>query len=100
MVYNLRGEYLTVKMLNTVLNNIIYTENDKKLKQVVVIELDNNKIGFLVDEIKGNVQVVIRPVSKIINTKNCLLGSTLLGDGEIALILDIRNLLKKITENE
>lgn len=100
MVYDLRGEYLSVKMLNTVLNNINYIENDSKLKQVVVIELDNDKIGFLVDEIKGNVQVVIRPVSKIINIKNCLLGSTLLGDGEIALILDIRNLLKKIAENE
>ena len=87
-------------MLDTVLKNIVYSENDNKSKQVVVIELDNEKIGFLVDEIKGKTQVVIRPVSKIININNCLLGSTLLGDGEIALILDIRNLLKKIAENE
>ena len=100
MIYNLRGEYLTVKMLDTVLKNIVYSENDNKSKQVVVIELDNEKIGFLVDEIKGKTQVVIRPVSKIININNCLLGSTLLGDGEIALILDIKNLLKKIAENE
>ncbi len=99
MVFNLRGEYLTVKTLDTIFKNIVYNENNNTLKQVVVVELDNDRIGLLVDEIKGNTQVVIRPVAKIINTNNCLLGSTLLGDGEIALILDIRNILKKMLQN-
>ena len=61
-------------------------------KQVVVVEYDGEKTGILVDEIIGNIQAVIKPISKISNKNYLFSGSTVLGDGRVALILDINNL--------
>lgn len=99
MVYNLRNEYLSLIKLDDFFDNIVYDNNDSFLKQAVVLHIANGgKLGIVVDEIIGNLQAVIKPLAKAINKTNIITGSTLLGSGEVALILDIANLFEKFEE--
>jgi len=93
MVFNLRGNYLSIHKLDEKFSNITYDIKQEKIKkQVVVVDYDGEKTGLLVDEIIGNIQAVIKPISKISNRNYLFSGSTVLGDGRVALILDINNL--------
>jgi two-component system, chemotaxis family, sensor kinase CheA len=96
LVYNLREKYLNIIRISDLFGNIYYDGISDRQKAVTVIEIDNEIIGILSDEIIGNIQVVIKPVSKQINKNKILLGSTLLGNGEVALILDVRNMIGRI----
>lgn len=101
MVYNLRNEYLSLIKLDDFFDNIKYDTSENDLKQAVVLYLSNGgKLGIIVDEIIGNLQAVIKPLAKVINKTNLITGSTLLGSGEVALILDIANLFEKFEENK
>lgn len=92
-VYNLRGEYLNIIQLNKFFKNIQF--NDNVNKKVVVVYMEKDKIGLVVDEIIGNIQAVIKPLSRSINKSQILAGSTILGDGAVALIIDVMNLFTK-----
>ena len=99
MVYNLREEYLSILKIDNYFDNIIYEDNDSKDKQVIVLQSsDKNKLGVLVDEIIGNIQAVIKPISRVATKSNIISGSTLLGSGEVALIVDVSNLFDKFRE--
>ncbi len=101
MVYNLRNEYLSLIKLDDYFDNILYDDNKSNTKQAVVLTLANGgKLGILVDEIIGNLQAVIKPLNKVANKTNIITGSTLLGSGEVALILDITNLFEKFEESK
>ncbi len=95
MIYNLRGKYLKIISLEEIFNNYQTNNQSGIIKKVVVIKFNNELIGILADEILGNIQAVIKPLIKMINRNMCLIGSSILGNGEIALIIDVRNLLKK-----
>ena len=58
-------------------------------QQVVVVNDQSSKIGIIVDTIIGNHQTVIKPIGKLFKNIEGLSGSTILGDGSVALILDI-----------
>ena len=58
-------------------------------QQVVIVNDQNSKIGIIVDHIIGNHQTVIKPLGKLFKKIQGLSGSTILGDGSVALILDI-----------
>ena len=58
-------------------------------QQVVVVNDQTSKIGIIVDHIIGNHQTVIKPIGKLFKKIEGLSGSTILGDGSVALILDI-----------
>lgn len=58
-------------------------------QQVVVVNDQSSKIGIIVDHIVGNHQTVIKPIGKLFKKIEGLSGSTILGDGSVALILDI-----------
>ncbi|MBQ0003455.1 MAG: chemotaxis protein CheA [Treponema sp.] len=58
-------------------------------QQVVVVNDQSSKIGIIVDHIIGNHQTVIKPIGKLFKKIEGLSGSTILGDGSVALILDI-----------
>ena len=94
MVCNLRGEYLPVVQLDDFFPNICYEKEMEKKKAVVVIEFDNNRIGLLVDRISGNNQTVIKPLIKIVNKSGLLAGSSIIGNGDVALIIDVGSLFR------
>lgn len=64
-------------------------EEAPKNQQVIIVNDQTSKVGIIVDNIVGNHQTVIKPLGKLFNKIKGLSGSTILGDGSIAIILDI-----------
>lgn len=70
-------------------------------KNIVVVKFGNYKIGLKVDELFGEFQTVIKPLGELFKKVSGISGGTLLGDGKIALILDIQKLIEyKITNKD
>ncbi len=63
-------------------------------RQVVTVVLGNQAIGFVVEEVFGLEEVVIKPLGAMLQGLPGLAGSTITGDGKIALIVDIPSLVK------
>ncbi len=64
------------------------------IEQVVVVMAENNKIGFVVDKVIGEHQTVIKTLGKVYRDAEGVSGATILGDGSVALILDIHSILR------
>lgn len=64
---------------------------------VVVVSIGNLQVGFVVDDLIGQEEVVIKPLGTLLHGTPGLAGATITGDGRIALILDIPGLLKHYT---
>ena len=62
---------------------------------VVILTVGTLRIGFVVDQLVGQEEVVIKPLGTILHGTPGLSGATITGDGRIALIIDIPNLLKR-----
>lgn len=61
---------------------------------VVIVTVGTQRVGFVVDQLVGQEEVVIKPLGSILHGTPGLSGATITGDGRIALIIDIPNLLK------
>lgn len=61
---------------------------------VVIVTVGTLRVGFVVDQLVGQEEVVIKPLGTILHGTPGLSGATITGDGRIALIIDIPNLLK------
>ena len=62
-------------------------------QKIVVVATPLGRVGLVVDQIIGNHQTVIKPMSTLHRTAATFAGATILGDGEVALILDIAQLI-------
>jgi len=62
---------------------------------VVVVSVGTNKVGFVVDQLIGQEEVVIKPLGKMLHGTAGMAGATITGDGRIALILDIPSMLTR-----
>lgn len=69
-------------------------------QKVVVVNDQNAKIGIVVDKVIGNHQTVIKPIGKLYKNIAGFSGSTILGDGSVALILDIFKLVTVVNRKE
>jgi len=67
---------------------------DKVEEQVVVTHLGNQRIGFVVSQVVGQEEVVIKPLGHLLHGLNGFAGATITGDGRIALILDVPSLMR------
>ncbi len=89
----LRGEVLPLMRLQEVLQSSIPAEENENLVVVVVEKMGNN-IGFIVDELLGQQEVLIKALdSKVLKNTRGFAGATILGDGSVALILDVATLV-------
>lgn len=61
---------------------------------VVVVSVGTQKVGFVVDQLVGQEEVVIKPLGQMLQGTEGMSGATITGDGRIALILDVPGLLK------
>jgi two-component system chemotaxis sensor kinase CheA len=64
---------------------------------VVVVKSGQSKAGFVVDELHGEHQTVIKPLGKVFEKLKGITGATVLGDGNVALILDVQGLIDSAT---
>jgi two-component system chemotaxis sensor kinase CheA len=64
---------------------------------VIMVRVGNDSVGFVVDQVIGQEEVVIKPLDKLLQGLPGMAGSTITGDGNIAIILDIQGLLKSFS---
>jgi len=67
------------------------------IEQIVITEIDSNRVGFIVDHVIGEQQTVIKSLGRIYQTVEGISGATILGDGTVALILDVPQLMQRET---
>ncbi|TGL74498.1 chemotaxis protein CheA [Leptospira yasudae] len=94
---NLRGELLPVLHLSGFLS-LEQTVFEKE--NIVVLEYEDKSFGIVVNELQGEVQSVIRPMAEIFKNIKCFSGTSILGSGEIAFILDVPGLYNSIRDQE
>ena len=61
---------------------------------MVIVTIGTRRVGFVVDQLVGQEEVVIKPLGTMLHGTPGMAGATITGDGTIALILDIPSLLK------
>jgi two-component system chemotaxis sensor kinase CheA len=87
---NLRGEVLPFVRLR----DLFETRGEAGARQsIVVVQYGQSKVGLVVDRLLGEFQTVIKPLNKLFGRVKCISGSTILGTGEVALILDVAALV-------
>lgn len=94
---NLRGEVLPLVRLR----QMFAIEGEAPPRQnVVVVQYAGIKSGIVVDELMGEFQTVIKPLGRIFRHIKGIGGSTILGSGEVALILDVQALVQRCATSE
>ena len=88
-----RGKALPLFYLSRWLIDGVY-EFIEQQGHVVVVRIDNQSVGLLVDGLIGQEEVVIKPLGALLHGIKGLSGATITGDGKIALILDLPGLLE------
>jgi len=94
---NLRGEVLPLLRLRDVFE--VRGETAKR-ENIVVVQYGGQQAGFVVDELMGKFQTVIKPLGKLFERLSGISGSTILGAGEVALILDVPALVQRAIRAE
>ncbi|MFO8141381.1 MAG: chemotaxis protein CheA, partial [Marinobacter sp.] len=90
---NLKGQVLPLINLR---DHFALEGRPHKRKSVVVVRVGGQRGGLVVDRLLGEFQTVIKPLGKVFEHVSGLSGSTILGSGKVALILDVQGLIKKL----
>ncbi|WP_417764139.1 chemotaxis protein CheA [Shewanella chilikensis] len=77
-----------------------FQHGDKKHGHVVIVQLGTMQIGFVVDALIGQEEVVIKPLGSMLHGTPGMAGATITSDGGIALILDVPGLLKHYAKSK
>ncbi|AZG72680.1 chemotaxis protein CheA [Shewanella livingstonensis] len=77
-----------------------FKHGDKKHGHVVIVQLGTMQIGFVVDALIGQEEVVIKPLGSMLQGTPGMAGATITSDGGIALILDVPGLLKHYAKSK
>lgn len=90
---NLRGEVLPYRRLR---DHFAMEGERVQRENVVVVRYGEHKAGFVVDKLMGEFQTVIKPLGKLFKGEKSIGGFTILGSGEVALIVDVPGLMAQI----
>ena len=92
-VYRLRGNLLPLVYLNRELRLASATPltrtGQAQVVNIVVLQADDRQFGLVVDEINDTEEIVVKPLGKQLKGLACFAGATIMGDGQVALILDV-----------
>lgn len=91
-VINLRGSVIPIVRMDKILE-VEPLEQSPDSLTVVIIAKGDRMVGLVVDNLIGQQEIVIKPLGKFININKIISGATILGDGEVALILDVNTLV-------
>jgi two-component system chemotaxis sensor kinase CheA len=98
-VYRLRGKILPLVSLNRSLKLKEMEEGrvskDDEEVHIVVLQADGHPFGLVVDEINDTQEIVVKPLGKQLKGLSCFAGATIMGDGHVALILDVLGLAQQ-----
>ena len=93
-VYRLRGHLLPLVNLNNELRPGT-TRTSSGAINIVVLQADERQFGLIVDEINDTEEIVVKPLSKQLKGLSTFAGATIMGDGRVALILDVMGVAQK-----
>ncbi len=103
-VYRLRGRLLPLIYLNQELNlDRTNQHDDDQISQIpiddalniVVVQANDKPFGLVVDAINDTQEIVVKPLGKQLKSLSCFAGATIMGDGKVALILDVHGIAQK-----
>lgn len=101
-VYRLRGKLLPLVYLNRELqidradfSNGKLSQFDSEALNIVVVQATDKPFGLVVDTINDTQEIVVKPLGKQLKSLACFAGATIMGDGKVALILDIPGIAQK-----
>jgi len=92
-IFNLRGEALPIISLGQ-----LFADADVQPKErvVVVVQRAERHYGIFIDRPLGEQQIVVKPIENILGIPSLFNGATILGDGQVALILDLAQLVESV----
>ena len=89
----LRDTVIPVLRLKNILDIPENPENQQETLTVVIVRKGEKQAGFVVDGLLGQQEIVIKSLGRYLNDIRMIAGATILGDGEVALILDVNTLI-------
>ncbi|MDR3377396.1 MAG: chemotaxis protein CheA, partial [Verrucomicrobiae bacterium] len=100
-VYRLRGQLLSLIHINRELKlagdrgGASAVGVGDAVVNIVVLQADGRQFGLVVDEINDTEEIVVKPLGKQLKSLSCFAGATIMGDGKVALILDVLGLAQR-----
>lgn len=91
-----RGRVLPLLRLNSLFAHQAPEPNESEKIFVVVVNVGGQQLGVVVDSLVGEQEVVIKPLGKFIGDVQGIAGATILGDGSVALIVDVPGMISKV----
>ena len=70
------------------------------IEQIVVIKYEEKRVGLVIDAVIGEYQAVLKPLGKLYKNQDHISGATILGDGTIALVMDINKMINQFLKSE
>ncbi len=92
-VYRRRGNLLPLVYLNKVLKLSSHA-SDADVTNIVVLQAEDRQFGLVIDGINDTQEIVVKPLGKQLKGVTCYAGATIMGDGKVALILDVAGIAR------
>lgn len=97
-VYRLRGNLLPLVYLDKALNvepcsaDDLDTKDEDRVLNIVVLQAEERQFGLIVEFVHDTEEIVVKPLGKQLKDVSVFAGATIMGDGKVALILDVMGL--------
>jgi len=92
-VYRLRGNILPLVNLNKILG-LPEKKDLNSVSNIAILNADQCSFGLIVDAVQDTADIVVKPINRLLKSLQVYSGATILGDGSIALILDVMGISK------
>jgi len=96
-VHRLRGDLLPLVFIDRLLEierDRVSGDMFEECVNIVVLKADEQSFGLVVDEVMDTQEIVVKPLGRQLQNVSCFAGATIMGDGRVALILDIQGLAR------
>lgn len=93
-VYRRRGKLLPLTYLNQVLETS-KIPTDEDVTNIVILQVEGHEFGLVVDAVNDTQEIVVKPLGKYLKGLTAYSGATIMGDGKVALILDVLGIAQR-----
>ncbi len=93
-IFRLRGNILPLVSLDKILGLPSTGTSSNSIHNIAVLNADQCSFGLIIDEIQDTADIVVKPINRLLKSLQVYSGATILGDGDIALILDVIGIAK------
>jgi two-component system, chemotaxis family, sensor kinase CheA len=92
-VHRLRGDLLPLVFLRDALE-LGKAGDDSRCVDIVVLQEQKQQFGLVIDEVVDTQEIVVKPLGKQLKSVDCFAGATIMGDGRVALIIDVQGIAR------